>query len=98
MDRIIYVIQSFSRGANGDLVWDAPAWSRDRAFAAMLTQSLSRTKAGVMTIGADFDASGDVAPEGEIIASHGRVPTSLLLSDTVARAKGAVADMLLKTA
>jgi hypothetical protein len=79
MDRIIYVVQPFSRNLDGSLAWDPPAWSQDRSFAASLTRVLSQSKAGVMTIGAGFDQSGAVAPEGQIVASHGCLPTSLLL-------------------
>jgi hypothetical protein len=89
MDRMVYVVQSFSRGANGDLVWDAPAWSRDRTFAVSLTRALSRSKAGVVTIGAALSASGEVGPDGEIIASLGCVPTSLILARTVSGAADA---------
>jgi hypothetical protein len=98
VDRIIYVIQAFSRGADGSLIWDAPAWSRDRAFAASLTRALSRSKAGVMTIGASFDASGAVAAEGEVLASHGCVPTSLVFPNTVTRSAEASDETLLRTA
>jgi hypothetical protein len=79
MERIIYVVQPFSRGADGSLVFDTPAWSQDRSFAASLTHTLSRSKAGVMTIEAVFNAHGEVAPEAQILASHGSVPTSLVL-------------------
>ncbi|MFL5124479.1 MAG: hypothetical protein ACJ8CS_04480 [Microvirga sp.] len=78
-ERIIYVVQSFSRGVDGTIVFDAPAWSRDRSFAASLSQALSHTKAGVLAVGAVFNARGEVAAVAEIVASHGIVPTSLVL-------------------
>ena len=91
MHRTMYVVQAFSRGADGRLVCDAPAWSQDRSFAATLTQALARTKAGVLTIEANFNSSGEVAPEGQIIASHGQVPTSLILSAALAPPIGSAA-------
>jgi hypothetical protein len=80
----MYVVQAFSRGADGRLVCDAPAWSQDRSFAATLTEALARTKAGVLTIEAIFNSAGEVAPEGQIIASYGQVPTSLILPAALA--------------
>jgi hypothetical protein len=79
MSQIIYVVQSFSRGPDGALVWDAPAWSQDQAFAASLSQALARRKAGVMTIGVACDAAGDLAPEAQILSGYGAVPTSLIV-------------------
>jgi hypothetical protein len=85
MNQIIYVVQPFSRGADGALVCDVPAWSKDRSFAASLASALSRSKAGVLTVEASFNGAGEVEPEGEIIASYGRVPTSLVLPARLAQ-------------
>jgi|tagenome__1003787_1003787.scaffolds.fasta_scaffold20929761_2 hypothetical protein len=78
-ERIIYVVQTFSRAADGTLIFDTPAWSQDRSFAASLSLALSHTKTGVLAIGAAFNARGEVAAVAEIVASHGTVPTSLVL-------------------
>jgi hypothetical protein len=88
----MYVVQAFSRGADGRLVGDAPAWSQDRSFAAMLSEALARTKAGVLTVEASFNSAGEVAPEGQIIASHGQVPTSLILPASLAAPIGSEFD------
>jgi hypothetical protein len=85
-ERIIYVVQPFSRGTDGSLIFDTPAWSQDRSFAASLSRTLSHTKAGVLTIGAAFNANGEVAAEAEILASHGTVPTALVLPRGLAAA------------
>jgi hypothetical protein len=85
-ERIIYLVQPFSRGADGGLVFDTPAWSKDRSFAASLSRALSHTKVGVLTVGAAFNALGEVAAEAEILASHGTVPTSLVLPRDLAAA------------
>ena len=80
MERIVYVIQPFSRAENGALVWDAPAWSQDRDFAVTLSRQLSHRKAGILSAGAVLGASGELAPEAAIIGGYGRIPTSLILS------------------
>jgi hypothetical protein len=85
MDSIVYLIQPFSRDDDGRLVFDAPAWSRDRVFAASLTQSLARRKAGVMTFGTVCDFKGELSPEAEIVDGRGFVPTSLVLPVRTAR-------------
>jgi hypothetical protein len=90
MSHIIYVVQSFSRGRDGALVWDAPAWSQDQAFAASLSQALARRKAGVIAIEVPFDAAGNLAPEAQILSGYGAIPTSLILPSLQSTASQAV--------
>ena len=78
MGREIYVVLSFSRGHDGALARDAPAWSQDRTFAAALSHALAKRKTGVVALGTTLDASGRLSPEAEIIAAYGSVPTSLV--------------------
>src|SRR3954453_20915726 len=85
-ERIIYLVQPFSRDADGSLVFDPPAWSQDRTFSASLTRALSHTKVGVLTVGASFNAHGEIGGEAEILGSHGTVPISLVLSRDLAAA------------
>lgn len=76
---VVYLIQSFSRSDDGALRADPPCWSRDRAFAAALSQALGRRKAGVVAIGATLDAEGCLDRAAGIIAATGEVPTELLV-------------------
>ena len=79
MGRILYVVQSFSRSAAGGLAWDAPAYSRDRGFAAALACGLARRKAGVLTVGAALDDAGRLADEAEIVGGFGLLPTAIIV-------------------
>jgi hypothetical protein len=80
MAQTVYVVQPFSRDRNGVLAWDAPTWSRDRSFAVSLTHSLSKRKAGVMTVGVTVDSAGGIGSEAEVVASCGTVPTAMIVS------------------
>jgi hypothetical protein len=75
MGRILYVVQSFSRSEAGGLAWEAPAYSRDRGFAAALACGLARRRAGVLTVGAALDDAGRLADEAEIVGGFGLLPT-----------------------
>jgi hypothetical protein len=84
MGRILYVVQSFSRSVAGGLAWDAPAYSRDRGFAAALACGLARRKAGVLTVGAALDDAGRLADEAEIVGGFGLLPTAIILRSAFA--------------
>jgi len=84
MGRILYVVQSFSRSEAGSLAWDAPAYSRDRGFAAALACGLARRRAGVMTVGAALDDAGRLADEAEIVGGFGLVPTAIIVRSPLA--------------
>ena len=76
---VLYVIQPFTRRGNGAVILDIPAYSRDRAFAARLAQTLSQRKHGVLAVGALIDETGMLAPEAEIISGMGFMPTDLIV-------------------
>lgn len=84
MDRIIYLVQPFSRAPDGSMQWDAPAWSQDHGFAASLSRALARRKAGVVTLRTTITESGELGAESEMIAGYGTVPTALLTQSTSA--------------
>jgi hypothetical protein len=79
MVQIVYVVQTFSRDRDGVLTRDAPIWSKDRSFAVSLTQSLSKRKAGVITLGLTIESADDLGEEAEIVASHGSIPLEMII-------------------
>ena len=76
---VLYVVQPFIRRGNGAVIFDKPTYSRDRLFAARLAEVLSRRRHGVLAVGARLDECGHLAPEAEIIAGTGFLPTELVL-------------------
>ncbi|HEY8382420.1 MAG TPA: hypothetical protein VIL09_09745 [Microvirga sp.] len=93
MDRIIYLVQPFSRGPDGSLQWDAPAWSQDHGFAASLSRALARRKVGVVTYRTTITESGELGTEADMIASYGTVPTALLAQPSSAAPQPARAPL-----
>ncbi|MDJ1160153.1 hypothetical protein QNA08_18225 [Chelatococcus sp. SYSU_G07232] len=73
-----YVVQPFSRSAEGRLVREAPTWARDAAFAGHLAKQLSQSKAGVVALMQTVNEATQGSEEAEIIAAYGRIPTLLV--------------------
>jgi hypothetical protein len=74
----IYVVQSFSRRADGAILFEEPAFSRDRDVAVALSRTFARRRAGVIALGARLDGAGRLSPDAEVIVAQGCVPMALI--------------------
>jgi hypothetical protein len=79
-ETVLYLVQSYDR-RNGRLDISRAAYSRDRIFATDLAAGLAGRKEGVIAVGARIEADGSLAPEAEIIAGYGFVPTPLFFPE-----------------
>jgi hypothetical protein len=77
----IYVVRTFSRGKNGELLSDQPSLTGDAPLANRLAKRLARRKAGVLAFSRTVEANGTLSDEAVVLASYGHVPCSLFEPD-----------------